>query len=183
MLPSARPSPQSKRKSIGSAVFAQLAAESPYTLQWVLLCPKITHSRLESGIQSNTWFPGPIRAQNPNGVTIGSAAFAQMTAVSLYFTMWRPLHPPQNCPFPCGIWTPSNTWLLAPTRVLNGISSASAIFAGVTSVTDRPTGRSIDRPTDDVTRSVRTGRIYVSTIACSLIIIKGTSTFRYTRSM
>jgi len=26
---------------------------------------------------------------------------------------------PQNCPFPWGIWTPSNTWSLGPTQVLN----------------------------------------------------------------
>jgi len=31
-------------KSIGSAVIAQLTAESPYTLQWPLLSPKIAHS-------------------------------------------------------------------------------------------------------------------------------------------
>jgi len=31
-------------KSIGSAVFAQLTAESPYTLQWALLSPKIAPS-------------------------------------------------------------------------------------------------------------------------------------------
>jgi len=31
-------------KSIGSAVFAQLTAESPYTLQWAPFCLKITPS-------------------------------------------------------------------------------------------------------------------------------------------
>jgi len=36
---------------------------------------------------------------------------------------------------------PSNTWFLRPNRVLNlnGISSDSAVFAGLTSVTDRLT--------------------------------------------
>jgi len=36
--------------------------------------------------------------------------------------------------------TPSNTWLLGPTRVHipNGISIGSAVFAGITTVTDRP---------------------------------------------
>jgi len=33
--------------------------------------------------------------------------------VSQYFTMGRPF-PLQNCPFPWGIWTPSNTWFLGP---------------------------------------------------------------------
>jgi len=60
--------------------------------------------------------------------------------VSLYFTMGRPFNP-QNCPFPWGIWTPSNTWFLWPTRFLNlnGISIGTAVFAGICSVTDRQT--------------------------------------------
>jgi len=39
--------------------------------------------------------------------------------------------------------SPSNTWSLGPSQVLNpdGISIGSAVFAGVTSVTDRPTDR------------------------------------------
>ena len=59
---------------------------------------------------------------------------------SLYFTMIRPF-PPQNCPFPWGIWTPSNTWFPRPTEVLNpnSISIGSAVFAGLTSVISRPT--------------------------------------------
>ena len=39
----------------------------------------------------------------------------------------------------------------------NGISIGSAVFAGITSVTDRPT----DRPTDHATRTVTIDRIYV----------------------
>jgi len=55
----------------------------------------------------------------------------------------------------------STTWFPGPTRVLNpkGISIASAVFAGLTSVTDRLT----DRPTDHATRSVTIDRIYVPT--------------------
>jgi len=43
-----------------------------------------------------------------------------------------------------GIWTPSNTWFFGPTRVHipNGISMGSAVLAGLTVATDRPTGRS-----------------------------------------
>jgi len=42
-----------------------------------------------------------------------------------------------------GIWTPSNAWFPGPTRVLNpnGISIGAAVFAGLTSVTDRQTDR------------------------------------------
>jgi len=33
-----------------------------------------------SGLPSNTWFLGPNQAHNPNGISIGSAVFAQLTA-------------------------------------------------------------------------------------------------------
>ena len=67
--------------------------------------------------------------------------------VSLYFTMGRPF-PPQNCPFPWGIWTPSNTCFPGLTRVLNpnGISIGAAVFAGLTSVIVRQTDRQTERP-------------------------------------
>jgi len=105
----------------------------------------------------NLCFIRPTRIYNPNGISIGSAVFAQMTAeVSLYFTMGRPF-PPQNCLFPWGIWT--LIWFPGPTWILNanGISIGSAVFAGLTSVNDRPT----ERPTDHATRSVTIDRIYV----------------------
>jgi len=51
----------------------------------------------------------------------------------------------------------SHTWFPGPTRVLNlnRISIGSAVFAGLTDVTDRPT----DRPTVHATRSVTINRI------------------------
>jgi len=70
--------------TIGSAVFAQVAAECPYTLQWAPLSPKIACSHGRSGNQSNTWFLGPIRAYKPNGISVGSAVFAQITAECPY---------------------------------------------------------------------------------------------------
>jgi len=70
----------------------------------------------------------------------------------------RPLSLP-NCPFAQGDLDPSNTWFLGPTRVHNSndISIHSAVSAGLTIVTDRPTDRPCYRPT----RSVTIGRIYV----------------------
>jgi len=113
----------------------------------------------------NTCFLGPIRVSNPNGISIGSAIFAQLTAecrracpgTSFPLKNWAfawsdldtrlthgPLGPSesraqtasrlvqpflhsspqsdrilcngshlphQNCPFPCGTWTPSNNLL------------------------------------------------------------------------
>jgi len=54
---------------------------------------------------------------------------------------------------------PSNTWCLGSSQVLNpdGISIGSAVFAGLTSVSDRQT----DRQTDHATRSLTIDRIYV----------------------
>jgi len=74
---------------------------------------------------------------------------------SLYNTRALPL---KIAPSNGGIWTPppSNTWFPWPTWVLNpnGISIGAAVFAGLTSVTDRQTDRPTDRPTDHVTGSV-----------------------------
>jgi len=57
--------------------------------------------------------------------------------VSLCFTMGSPFLP-QNCLFPWGSGPPSKLWFPGPTRVLNpnSISIGSAVFAGLTSVTD-----------------------------------------------
>jgi len=79
--------------------------------------------------------------------------------VSLYFTMGR-LFSSKNLPRPMGgSGPPSNTWFPGPTQVLNpkGSSIGAAVFAGLSSVTDRPT--------DHATWSVRIGRIYVRSTA------------------
>jgi len=93
--------------SIGSAVFTlQVSAECPCTLHWVPLSRKIAPSHRGSGPPSNTWFLGTIRAHKPNGISIGSAVFAQMTAECPYTLQW-------DAPFPLkialsheGIWIP-----------------------------------------------------------------------------
>jgi len=58
-----------------------------------------------------------------------------------------------------GSGPPSNMWFVGLTRVINpnGISIGAAVFAGLTSVTDRLT--------DHATRSVTIGRIYVCSTA------------------
>jgi len=64
-------------KLVGSAVFAQMTAECPYTLQCDTPLPlKIAHSHRGSGPPSNTWFLGP-RVLNPNGISTGSAVFCR----------------------------------------------------------------------------------------------------------
>ena len=67
-----------------------------------------------------------------------------------------------------GYGPPSNTWFLGPTRVLNpnSISIDSAVFARLTTLTDRQTDRRTDRQTTLLgLYSVTTGRIYVRTAA------------------
>jgi len=94
--------------------------------------------------------------QNPTGISIGLAVSVQMTACCPYTLQWD-APPPKNCPFPSGS---------GPTRVLNpnGISIGAAVFAGLTSVTDRQTERQTDRQTTLLGRN-NIGRIYVRSTA------------------
>jgi len=58
-----------------------MTAECPYTLQWGAPFPlKIAPSHGGSGPPSNTWFLGPTRVLNPNGISIGVAVFAELTS-------------------------------------------------------------------------------------------------------
>ena len=86
-----------------------------------------------------------------------------MTAECPYTLQWDTPFPLKIAPSHWGSGPPSNTWFLGPTQVHNpnGISIGSAVFAGLTTVTDRP----MDRPTDCATRSVAIGRIYVGSTA------------------
>jgi len=54
----------------------------PYTCGALRLKIKIAPSHGGSGLPSNTWFLGPIRAHNPNGISISSAVFAGLTIVT-----------------------------------------------------------------------------------------------------
>jgi len=134
-------------KWIGSAVFAQLTAESVHTLQWAPLSTRIALSPGVYGLPCNTWCFGPMRAHNPNGTSIGSAVFAQMTAECPYTGL--------AC-FPSKLFLPMlasgpsscNTWFIGPTQVrkANGNLILSVVFAGLTSV-NRLTERQTDRQT------------------------------------
>ena len=126
--------------SISSAAFAQLMAESPYTLKWALLSPKLPLPIGEFGPPSNTWFLGPIPAHNTNGILISSAVFyTDDRRVSLYFTMVRPFPPFKLSPSHGG--SRFNTRFLGPTQILNANSIwiASALSQGsLVWQTDRP---------------------------------------------
>ena len=77
-----------------------------------------------------------------------------MTAECPYTLQWDAPFPHKIAPSHRGSGPPSNTWFSGPTQVLNpnNVSIGSAIFAGLTSVTDRQT--------DHATRSVTVGGIY-----------------------
>jgi len=89
-------------KSIGSAMSAQLTAESAYTLQCGTLSPKIAHSR--GGFGTPIYFMIPWGRPSPQ-FKLHHDWFSYFHTgdcrVSLYFTMERSF-PPQNCPFPWG---------------------------------------------------------------------------------
>jgi len=134
-------------KWISSVLFAQLMAESAHTLQWAPLSARTAPSHRDLDLPCNTWCCRPIRVHNPNGTSIGSAVFAQITAgrgVSLYFTMVC-LFSLKIAPFHVGIWTSCNTWFIGSTRVrsANGNLIVSAISAGLT---DWQSDRKTDRP-------------------------------------
>jgi len=147
--------------SIGSAVFAQITTECRYTLQWTSPSPlKLPLPMGDLEPPSNTWFPGPIRPHNPNGILIGSAIFCTDDCRVFLYTLQWDAPSPSKLPPPVGWSEPrSNTLFSGPSWVLNpnGILMGSAVFAGLTSVTDRPT--------DHATRSVTMCRIYIRSTA------------------
>ena len=70
---------------MGSAIFAQLTTESPYTLQWAAHSPskiKIAHSHGVSRPHLIHGTLGPTQVHTPNGTSIGSAVFAGLVIVT-----------------------------------------------------------------------------------------------------
>jgi len=121
LLPWSHPSPIPNGISIGSAIFEQLTAVSHCTSQQPhLFTLKIVISHGASGPHLIHDTLGPFK---PTSQT--ASRLAELTAVSLYLTMDRPS--PSELPLSIGeIWTPSSTWFLGPTRVLN--PNGSVIF-------------------------------------------------------
>ena len=162
VLPSAYPSPQPKQQIDRFSRFCTAhSRKSLYFIQWPLLSPNFPFTW---GIwtPSNT-IPWAHPSLQPNRHLNWFSRFCtDDRRVSLYFTKGHLF--PLKIALPVGVsGPPSNTWLPGPTWVLNpnSISIGWAIFAGLTSVTDRLT----DRPTDHATWSVTTGHIYIHSTA------------------
>jgi len=81
-------------KSIGSAIFEQLAAECRLA-NWRHLVNTIKHVHTGTTwrIRLNLCFLRPTRVYNPNSKSIGSAVSAQLTAESPHTLQWAPLSP------------------------------------------------------------------------------------------
>jgi len=79
---------------------------------------------------SNTWFLGPKRVNTPNGISIGSAIFAQFTAVRRRACTGMSF-PLKIAPSHGTIWTPCTKWFLGPTlvQIPNSTSIGSAVFS------------------------------------------------------
>jgi len=150
-------------KWIGLAVFAQLTAESAYTLQWAPISTRIAPSH--GGSRPHlTQFLGP---RQPKTQTA-------LRSVQPFLHRWPQSVPilyngspvsSSKLPLAMGIWTP---WFLGPTCVLN--PNDNSIDATVlreslvwlTGMTERPTQRPYS------TRSVTIDRMYICSTATRL---------------
>jgi len=135
----------------------------PFLHSWRQKVPIIYNGRpypLELPLQMGIWTPrntqclGPMRAHNPNGTSIGSAMFAQMTAECPYTLQWFACFLLKIAPSHVGIWTSCNTWFIGPTRVMNPNGNLIVQPFFQDSLVWQ-TGRATDRPTDRPRYSVR----------------------------
>ena len=117
------------------------------------------------GPPSNTWFLRPIRDHNPNGIPICSAVFAQTTVECPYTLQWDAHSPPKICPFQWGDLEPHLIHGSPGPRKSSTQTAARSVQPFLQGSLVWQTDRLTDRPTDDATRSVRIGRIYVRSTA------------------
>jgi len=112
--------------------------------------PKLPILMGGSGPPSNSWFLGPVQAHNPNGITIGSAVFAQVTAECPYSLQWDAPFPLNIAPFHLihGSLFPPKSSTQTASRLVQPLLQGSLMWQ---------TGRQ----TDHVTPSVTTDRICV----------------------
>jgi len=102
-----------------------------------------------SALPPKTWFFGPIRAHNPNSISIGAAVFAEMTAVQSVPMLYNVTpHPHSKMPLPIGrsgphlihgsLGPPESTTQMA-SRLVQAFLQGSLVWQ-----TDWPTDRQTD---------------------------------------
>ena len=111
-------------KSIGSAVFAQLTAECS-RVHWCHLANtiEVMHIGVTWRIRLNLRFLRLIRLRNSNGITIGSAVFAQVTPDCSYTLQWGAPFP-SKLPLPMGDLD-AHTWSFGPPKSSTQTASPS----------------------------------------------------------
>ena len=90
-------------------VAATVAAKIANTFEWPGQPPKIVPYLRGSAPPSNTWFRGPTRVFIQNGMSIGSAVFAQRTVECSITLQWAATFSSKNCPFSLGNRVPHVT--------------------------------------------------------------------------
>ena len=153
VLPSAHPSARPKRQIDRVSHFC--TAHGRKSLYFALGDPFPYNCPFSLGIWtvSNSWFLGPVRVHNPNGITISLAVFAQVTTDRPYTLQCAAL-PPQNCLFPSRDLD-SNLMhgSLGPHESLTQTASQPFLQGSLLWQTDRPA--------DHATRSVTIDLMYV----------------------
>ena len=127
MLPWAHSSPDPKRHLDRFSHFCTAHRRVCLYLYFIMAAPPSQNRPFSWGIwtPSNTWFPGPTQVLNPNGISIGSAVFAQVTAGCPYTLQWVPLSP-SKLPLPMGDLDPHLTHgSLGPPKSLTQTASRS----------------------------------------------------------
>jgi len=112
VLPLAHQSLQPKPQIDRWAIFAQIMAESPYTLQWAPLSSKIALSHGDLNLTHDSFGPSEYTAQTASR-SVQPFLHRWPQSVPILYN-GTPL-PPKSAPSHGGIWTPSNTWFPEPT--------------------------------------------------------------------
>jgi len=109
LLPLAHLSPQSKRKSIGSAILTQLTAESRYTYNGLFFPQKLSLPMGVSGHLTHGFLHPPESQTQTASRSVQPFSHRRQQSVPILYN--------SGCPFPLKIapshgwiWTPSNTW-------------------------------------------------------------------------
>ena len=105
--PSSHSSPQSKCQRDRFSCFCTAYGKKkvPMLYNWRPYPPELPLRMGDLDLPCNTWCFQPMRVHIPNGTSIGSVVFAQMTAECLRTLQWFVCFPLRIAPTHVGIWT------------------------------------------------------------------------------